>query len=176
VSADDTTSDEGGARTITVTAAVYRRVEAWRDAVLARGIDALPPAMRGPMRRALTRADGKHKGVVGMGVVLGAAFEALPPEFGAAGREPRPLVDVFAGRDPPGASRSATEHPERFVGRVAGGVDRKEAPRHAGEALARDDAPARGAFDHSDKPDDALPPGKPLGRPVVRPKRKPVKP
>jgi hypothetical protein len=63
-------------RTVTVPLAVYERLERWRDSIVERGVDALPLRMREPMRAAMQRTDGKHKGVVGLGAILGAMFDA----------------------------------------------------------------------------------------------------
>lgn len=62
--------------TVTVPRAVLIRLEHWRDAVIERGVDSLPAAMRAPFRAAMLRADGKHKGVVGLGVLLGVLFDS----------------------------------------------------------------------------------------------------
>lgn len=89
-SMDDATDDPSTSRTVTVPIAVYRRLERWRDALVDGGVAALPEPMRRSMRAALLRTDGRHKGVVGLGAVLAAAFESLGPAYGVGPDDPEP--------------------------------------------------------------------------------------
>lgn len=88
-----------GYQTVTVSMAVYTRLETWRDDVLERGVDSLPVSMRAPMRAALHRVDGRHKGLVGLGAVLGVMFDACldlltppPPNSPAIDATASPLI------------------------------------------------------------------------------------